>query len=127
MDYDDDYDYEPDYGRIMDQIMVFSVQRMKKVFKQQILVDEDADVGLDWEQREEIRSWHALTSPASSNTDIYMRQCSVATLSIFASFVTAHGRGSRSQAHLAPQRHQSLNGTKFYWWFPALDFSNFNR
>jgi hypothetical protein len=33
--------------------------------------DEDADVGLYWEQREEIRAWYALTSPAGSNTDIW--------------------------------------------------------
>jgi hypothetical protein len=101
MDYDDHYDYESDYGGNMNQIMVISVLRMKTVFKQQILVTLTLHVTqtrmqmLVWTGNNGRRYVLGMRSPPlRAPTQISgMRLWSVATLSNFASFVTAHGKG----------------------------------
>jgi hypothetical protein len=90
MDYDDDYDYESDYGGNMNHIMVISVLRMKTVSKQQILVTLTLRVTqtrtqmLVWTGNNGARYVIGMRSPPlRAPTHISgMRLCSVATLFI---------------------------------------------
>jgi hypothetical protein len=71
MDYDDDYDYEPDHGYFGAEDEDGFQAADPSYSHSSGDSDEDEDVGLDWEQREEIRAWYALTFPARPNTYIW--------------------------------------------------------
>jgi hypothetical protein len=64
-------DYEPDHGNFGAEDEDGFQAAVPSYSHSSGNSDEDADAGLDWEQREGIRAWYALTSPASFNTDIW--------------------------------------------------------